>query len=245
MANKKNRLELTDDKGILLRQALAGHQTTIWTALPAIVSKFTPGQMTCEVQPTIQAQLTDQYGAKTWKALPLLLDCPVMFPSAGGFALTFPINQGDEVLVIIASRCIDAWWQKGGVQQQSELRMHDLSDGFVIPGPRSLPNVLPNLSLTDVQLRNNAGTSFFSINASGALTATTPGAITVNAETAVFNTPGGTTINGPLQVNGTITTPDVVSAANFATPSVPDSNEHVHLSRTDGTALTGPPITGT
>ena len=47
--------------------------------------------------------------------------------------MTFPIKTGDECLVVFACRAIDVWWQSGGVQPPAETRMHDLSDGFVIP----------------------------------------------------------------------------------------------------------------
>ena len=64
---------------------------------------------------------------------------PVVFPGGGGFALTFPVAAGDECLVVFASRCIDAWWQSGGVGEPMEPRMHDLSDGFALIGVRSQP----------------------------------------------------------------------------------------------------------
>ena len=114
-----------------------GLQAGLWTALPGIVTKFDPAKMTCEVQPAIKGYVRGPKGDASWVKMPLLVDCPVVFPGAGGFTLTFPIKAGDEVLVIFAARCIDSWWQSGGIQVQAELRLHDLSDGFVIPGPRS------------------------------------------------------------------------------------------------------------
>jgi len=45
--------------------------------------------------------------------------------------------------------------------------MHDLSDGFALPGPRSLPRVIAGISSTDLQIRNDAGTTFLSITAGG------------------------------------------------------------------------------
>src|SRR5260363_73502 len=47
--------------------------------------------------------------------LPLLGDVPVFFPRGGGCTLTFPVQKGDECVVVFASRCIDGWWQSGGV----------------------------------------------------------------------------------------------------------------------------------
>ncbi len=41
--------------------------------------------------------------------------------------------------------------------------MHDISDGFAIPGPKSQPNVLSGISSTDIQIRNKAGTTFLAV----------------------------------------------------------------------------------
>lgn len=132
--------------------------------MPAIVQSVNFANMTCEVQPAIQGVTYDTEGNAQYVNLPLLVDCPLVFPSAGGVSLTLPIAANDEVLVIIASRCIDAWWQNGGVQPPIELRMHDLSDGYALPGPRSKPKVLPSISTNAAQLRNDAGTLYWGVN---------------------------------------------------------------------------------
>jgi hypothetical protein len=140
-----------------LRAALRGWQTGIWTALPAIVQSYNAENNTVEVQPAIKGKLTAQDGSVKDINMPLLVDCPVLWPSGGGFLLTFPIAQNDEGLVVFASRCIDAWWQSGGIQTQGELRLHDLSDGFFLPGCFSKPNVPANINTTQPELRNHDG----------------------------------------------------------------------------------------
>lgn len=157
-------IQLLNDNEEAMRTVLDGRQVSIWTALPCIVENVNFTAMTCEAQPTIQGVIQDQNGTLTPIDLPLLLDVPIVFPSAGGFILTLPLKAGDEVLVVFASRCIDAWWQSGGSKNlPMEARMHDISDGFAIPGPRSQPNVLENISSTKAQLRNDAGTVFFGV----------------------------------------------------------------------------------
>lgn len=170
--------------------------------------------MTITAQPAIQGVTYDQNNNATYVNLPILGDVPIVFPGAGGFVLTFPIAVGDEVLVIFASRCIDDWWQSGGIGKPIEMRMHDLSDGFAIPGPKSQPNVIPNISSTSVQLRNKAGTTFIDIDASGNVNITAP---TVN-------------ITGNLVVSGEVT-------GN----GIPLST-HLHPGVTSGGADTGAPI---
>jgi hypothetical protein len=138
--------------------------------------------MTCTVQPAINGQVRDETGALTDVELPLLVDCPVQFPAGGGCTLTFPVKDGDECLVVFSSRCIDAWWQSGGIQVQPELRMHDLSDGFALLGFRSLPRVISGISTTAAQLRTDDGAAFVEVDAvSHAINITTTAPINVTS----------------------------------------------------------------
>jgi hypothetical protein len=179
-----------------LRIAMQGSQAEIWTALPAVVESFNPSKRTCVVQPTIQMQVQDQYGKKRWETMPLFHDVIVQFPGGGGFVLTFPLAAGDEGIIVFAARCVDAWWERGDVQVQAEMRMHDLSDGFFIPTVRSVPNVEPAISATDVELRavDPAGPRV-TLKPNGNAVIASPGNVTVNAATI--------NLNGVLTINGT------------------------------------------
>lgn len=163
-----DRAQLLNDPEVATHIALEGNQAGVWTALPCIVSSVDFTKMTLTAQPSIQGVTENEDGSTNYVNLPLLVDVPICFPSAGGFMLTLPLKSGDEVLVIFSSRCIDSWWQNGGIGVPMETRMHDLSDGFALPGPRSLPK-LPggSISTTAAQLRNDSGTVYLEISASG------------------------------------------------------------------------------
>ena len=152
------------DENLLLQQFFSGKQAGIWTAIPGIIQSFDPEALTCEVQPAIKGRRREADGTIKVENLPLLLDCPVVFPRGGGCSLTFPIKPGDECLVVFASRGIDFWWQNGGIQPPPEPRMHDLSDGFVIPGPYSQPKKIGNVNTSAVQLRSDDGEAYLEIN---------------------------------------------------------------------------------
>jgi len=207
-----------------MRIALGAAQSGIWTALPGIVQSFDPVAMTCTVQPSISLQARSDDGTMSPINLPVLLDCPVVFPTGGGCTLTFPIKPGDECLVVFSSRCIDSWWQLGGVQGQYRLRMHDLSDGFVMVGPRSKPRVLsPSVSTSTVQLRSDDGSAFVEIHptthqihaktsgdilaeATGNITSTAGGYIHATAGSEITLNAPQVTINAPvIALNGNIT----------------------------------------
>lgn len=162
---------------------MAGSQAGMWTALPGIVESYNPtagGCGTVSVQPAIQGVQEGADGSQQLVNMPLLVDVPVVALGAGGFVLTMPIQPGDEVLVVFASRCIDAWWQSGGVAAPTEARMHDLSDGFAFPCPMSQAKVIPAINATAAELRNVSGTGRLSIDATGAVTIIGP---TVNLMT--------------------------------------------------------------
>ena len=176
-----NREERLDSLQEGLRLAQEGAQARMWTALPGIIVSADLGAQTCSVQPAIQGCITSKDGSEQNVNLPMLVDVPLVFPRGGGYALTFPVRAGDECLVVFASRCIDAWWQSGGVQKAAERRMHDLSDGFAILAPTSQQRKLAGVSTSAVQLRDEGGATFVSIE-------------------------GGTIIlNGNVEVKGNIT----------------------------------------
>lgn len=167
--DRRERLQ-SDDLIEPFLAALAGHQAGLWTALPGVVLSYDAASQTVEVQPSIQAIQLLSDGSTVPIDLPPCVDVPVLFMTGGGYTLTFPIKAGDECLIVFASRCIDNWWQLGGdsPQPQAELRMHDLSDGFAIIGPRSQVKMLSPAPITGgVELRSDDRASRVTIDDAG------------------------------------------------------------------------------
>lgn len=252
-----SRNELLNDPEEALRLALDGRQSSIYTSMPGIVISVNLAKMTCEVQIAIQGIIQNEDGTEKNVPLPPLLDVPIVFPSCGNFIITMPLAAGDEVLVCFASRCIDSWWQNGGVGVPLEARMHDLSDGFAIPGPRSSPNVVSGISSTGLQIRNKDGTTFIEIASDGKIKLVSPseidvtaplvkvtgamvvtGAVTTGALTAAtLATSGGgsATIAGNMNVTGDVTAAEV-TAGSIALST------HIHGGVQTGGGDTGVPI---
>ena len=212
-----DRRERIDDLTVTQRAAMRGFQATVWTALPGILQAFEADKMTATVQPAIKAQQRDVKGVWSDVTLPLCLDVPVQFPGGGGFALTMPMKKGTEGILIFASRCIDAWWQSGGIQKQAELRMHDLSDGMFIPGIFSQPNKLENVNTDFPELRNKEGTVKLTMAAGG------------------FRIKGDVFVDGNLEATGTIKWPQgTFGAAGAAIDGIITATGDVHAG--EGTA---------
>lgn len=198
-----NREERLDDPEESLRLAMESQQAQIWTALPGVVAAVNLAAQTLSVQPTVQGSVASPNGAKQLVNLPLLVDVPIVWPRAGGFALTFPIAAGDEVLVVFASRCIDSWWQSGGIGAPAEARMHDLSDGFAILAPTSQPKKLTGVSSTNVQLRDESGTTYVEITPDGK--ARVVAATQIDVEAPTVNITGDLNVTGEMNLVGQLT----------------------------------------
>lgn len=169
------------------------------TSLPGIIQSFDPDTVTCTVMIGVKAATPAPFESPESAQsvdYPLLMDVPVVFPRGGGVTLTFPVKEGDECLVVFSSRCIDFWWQSGGIQERADKRVHDLSDAFVIAGPQSQVKKISGISTSAAQLRTDDGAAFVEVATGGDITATTTGNVTINAPTITLN--GDVTINGNL-----------------------------------------------
>src|SRR6185369_15524510 len=123
-----------------------------------------------------------------------MVDVPVVIAGGGDLYLTFPIAPGDECLLHFSERAIDNWWDRGGVQEPSEYRLHDYSDAFALVGPLSRPRFLGSYSTTAAELRTRDGTTVLSFQG---------GKIVLNAD-AVFL--GGETGAEPAVLGQTLAT---------------------------------------
>jgi hypothetical protein len=153
--------------------------------------KTSAGSSNFETNLRIMANVSGPAGEVQTVPMPLLVDVPIVWPRAGGFALTFPVVAGDEVLVVFGSRCIDAWWQSGGVAVQAEARMHDLSDGFAVIGVTSQPRKLYNVSASNVQLRDDTGTTLVEIAPGGLIRVAAVAGINIEAPTVNITASAG------------------------------------------------------
>lgn len=166
-------------------------------SLPGIIQSFDPDACTCTVQPAISGQKADDNGKYQSVPLPLLVDVPVIFPRGGGCTITFPVNAGDECLIVFSDRCIDFWWQNGGIQEPVDPRQHDLSDAFAIIGPQSQATVIKNISTSTMQMRTDDGAAYIELDPnSHAINIVAPGGINATTPLATFS--DAVTISGLL-----------------------------------------------
>lgn len=134
----------------MLQHVLDYRAQTLHVALPGIVESYDAAKQRASVRVAVQWRMHVQGGPATTELQPpeLLPSVPVMFPRGGGTFITWPIEKGDQVLLVFQDRSIDRWTAKGGVVDPIDPRAHHLSDAVAIPGfypySRALPATDPD-----------------------------------------------------------------------------------------------------
>lgn len=208
---------------------ITGRLKDVHTMLPGIIDSFDEDTQTARVQPAIKRIFSERGPVN----LPLCVDVPVCFPGGGGMFLTFPVAPGDECCLHFSERCIDFWFDQGGVQLPAEYRMHDYSDAFAVVGVNSKPNVLGGFQTDAVELRNRARTVRVTMKADGTIeNANSAGSTILSpAGKLTINAPGGLEINANITHTGTITS----NGKNVG-------STHTHGGVVPGGGTSGPPV---
>jgi len=102
--------------------------------LPGKVIDYDSGSQTATVMPLLKSPVVDRYGFVQTISKPLISHVPVVFPGGGGFRITFPVQQNDNVSLIFSDQSLDLWKSYGGEVDPIDLRIHDIGDCVAFPG---------------------------------------------------------------------------------------------------------------
>ena len=119
---------------------------------------------------------------------------------------TFPINQGDECIILFSDRETESWFINGDVNPEAYPRMHDITDAVAIFGIRSLPKMIQ--ILTDAVHMFYGASELIMKQAEMNLKSTT-----INIEGTNVN------INGQLTINGVPYVEHIHSNGNMGNPT--------------------------
>jgi hypothetical protein len=177
--------------------------------------------------------------------LPFLADVPVVFPHGSDVAITWPLVQGDEVLIHFASRCIDNWWlqgpdKDGNPVSQIDFRVHDISDCFCVPGPFSQKKKLSGISTTTLQIRSKDGSTYIELDPVGQIiNIVAPGGLKITAPTVEID--GSVTVTESIDADGIIASKQdmVYDAGEGSSVSL---KSHKHSGVQSGGSQSGPPV---
>lgn len=168
----------------------------LYTAMPAQVVSVAdfPTEQTIDVKPVVRRVYEDT----TVLESPDIYSVPVMFPSAGGGLLSFPIQVGDTVLLVFSMRSIEDWLEgDGSIVTPNSSRAHSLSDAIAIPGLYTKTTHLePNaenveLKFKEMMVKLEPDNTLTVSNPEGSIVLDPSGNITMNASGNVNITAGG------------------------------------------------------
>lgn len=137
---------------------------SMFTAIPARVENVrNMDECRVDVKPLVNMVFAGFENTIEW---PPILHVPVVFPSSSSSAITFPVNQGDIVLVVFSQQSTDVFRSGDGTPQPPiDYRTFDKRDAIAIPGlwPFGMSKNNPEgrtltHSTEDVVIAHNIGT---------------------------------------------------------------------------------------
>ncbi len=147
----------------LIRIAVDRILMDVHTSMPGIIQEYDAATQSATVQPCLKRKYASETEAR---ALPVLQNVPVSFPSFSGGWLKFPLKKGDRVLLIFAERSLDTWFERGGIVDPEIPEKFALSDAIAIVGLNDRNNALvPNGAASSVEL--SFGKAFIEITSDG------------------------------------------------------------------------------
>ena len=168
----------------------------LYTTLPGKVISYDPDKQTITAQPTMSIEYASGYVNE----MPEIAGVPVMFPSAGGAAITFPVKAGDMVLLHFSMFPLEYWIEGDGVKSTEVEygRMHSITDAFATVG---LVNNNNNTDPDPDNFQIKFGNALINLKSDGNIEVSASSTVTVNATDVVVQNGDVTVNSGDIQVN--------------------------------------------
>jgi hypothetical protein len=120
---------MSDDLPSAIEAAVGVLMAEMNTAMPGRIISYDAARNRAVVQPSIPKMLEDG----TELPAPTIAEVPILWPTGGGGAFTFPLRSGDEVWLEFSQRSLDGWLG-GSDAMPDDPRQFDLTDCVARPG---------------------------------------------------------------------------------------------------------------
>ena len=140
----------------LLQQAIDNRLMDVHTALIAKVESYDAETQQVNVSPVLKRQVKTLEGAWVSEQLPVLCNVPVLFPRAGRFFISFPIQPGDFVQLVFNEVSIDEWVTDKASAVSYDQRF-TLQGAVAIPGIYAQSQALSDAHETNLVLGQDNG----------------------------------------------------------------------------------------
>lgn len=211
--NEKQYSNLTDMLQFSFDQMLKD----IYVSIPGIIETYNKSTKRCRVIPAINIALTD---GSFLDPAPIE-NVPVIWPGGGGFTILSPLPAGTPVEIKFSQRGISKFKEVFS-QVDPDLRMFDKTDAHVVPGYGAL-SISPATG-SGISMQAEDGGNYIYVE-SGTIKIHASSEVIIEAPINTIN--GPTTIDGTLEVTGTITAPEIDGGGVSYTT-------HIHSQGNDG-----------
>ena len=113
-----------------IRFAIRQSLKDLYTCMPGIVESYDAETRRAVVKGALRVVTTKKEEIER----EAIYNVPVVFPSGGGFAITFPLEQGDPVLLVYSQRGLTNWKKSLDVATPDMLGFLSEKDAIAIPG---------------------------------------------------------------------------------------------------------------
>ena len=113
-----------------IRFAIRQSLKDLYTCMPGIVESYDAETRRAVVKGALKVVTTKEEEIER----EAIHNVPVVFPSGGGFAMTFPLEQGDPVLLVYSQRGLANWKKTFGVAAPDVFGFLSEKDAIAIPG---------------------------------------------------------------------------------------------------------------
>jgi hypothetical protein len=107
------------------------------------IESYEHDKQRAKVKVSLKKPIRNEDGTETEaESVPVIPNVPVLTLGGGGYFAHFPLQQGDQVLVLYADRSLDMWKEKGGEVDPAFTHTHEVTDAIAIPGVRAWSEAL-------------------------------------------------------------------------------------------------------
>lgn len=138
----------------VIRAAIAARLVSVYTGIPAQVVDYDSATQTITAQIAILgASYIAESGELTRVNIGPINHVPVCFPGTGAFSITWPLKQGDTVMLEFACGSIDRFMSIGGTGvDPMDDRRFAKDDAVAFTGLRAIPDALTSSAFDDVAM---------------------------------------------------------------------------------------------
>lgn len=132
----------TPELADVIRQAIEDRLAEVHVMLPGRIDAYDAATQKADVEPLIR-RVQRTFDGEISEELPIIPGVPVVFPRAGGFKLTMPVNAGDRCMLVFCERSTETY-QIGQERQGSSalikqtdpgtFESHNLTDAVALMG---------------------------------------------------------------------------------------------------------------